>query len=224
MPLDRIRFEAIAAELENAGNGIPRVVPTPKGARQFIFPNGTILRFDLAPGQYGQQQGPHINLEVPSGPNHHIYLLDKSPRDEERPMTYDFNMLERRAQELIDAGRAQDAIGIYLFMADGDPSLDGGYLGKRLGECYEAIGDLHAAKYWYGRAVEENPVARRDCAAARERLAGVTIDELLESPASSPPRDLPLSGEPLPSDVHGVTDKGAAIVGTAQPRKDRLPR
>lgn len=94
-------------------------------------------------------------------------------------MDYDFNILEQRAQELIDAGRAKDAIRIYLFMADGDPSLDGGYLGKKLGECYERLGDLHAAKYWYGRAVEENPAARKDCAAARERLEGVTINDLV---------------------------------------------
>jgi tetratricopeptide (TPR) repeat protein len=94
-------------------------------------------------------------------------------------MRYDFNTLEQRARDLIEAGRERDAISIYLLMADGDPSLDGGYLGKRLAECYEAIGDLHAAKYWYGRAVEENPTARADCAVARERLATVTIDELL---------------------------------------------
>ncbi len=49
-------------------------------------------------------------------------------------MRYDSNVLERRATELIGAGRAQDAIKIYLFMADGDPSTDAGYLGKRLGE------------------------------------------------------------------------------------------
>lgn len=49
---------------------------------------------------------------------------------------------------------------IYLFMgADGDQSLDAGYLGERLGECYENLGDLHAAKYWYGRAVEESPTS-----------------------------------------------------------------
>ena|SRR5438874_7037503 len=94
-------------------------------------------------------------------------------------MRYDFNVLEKRAQELIDAGRAKDAIKIYLFMADGDPSLDAGYLGRRLGECYEMVGDLHAAKYWYGRAVEENPAVRIDCAAARKRLAKVKIDDLL---------------------------------------------
>jgi tetratricopeptide (TPR) repeat protein len=94
-------------------------------------------------------------------------------------MRYDFNILEKRARELVDTGRPRDAIRIYLFMADGDPSLDGGYLAKRLGECYEHIGDLHAAKYWYGRAVEENPDVRLDCAAARQRLAGVTIDDLV---------------------------------------------
>jgi tetratricopeptide (TPR) repeat protein len=96
-------------------------------------------------------------------------------------MTYDFNILEERAQGLIEAGRLNDAIRIYLFMADGDPSLDGGYLGKMLGECYERLGDLHAAKYWYGRAVEENPSARQDCAAARERLKEITINDLVLS-------------------------------------------
>ena len=94
-------------------------------------------------------------------------------------MRYDFNVLERRAQELNDSGRSSDAIRIYLFMADGDPSLDGGYLGEKLGECYERIGDLPAAKYWYGRAVEENPSVRIDCATARKRLAAVTIDDLV---------------------------------------------
>ena len=94
-------------------------------------------------------------------------------------MRYDFNVLERRAEELLAAGRPRDAIRIYLFMADGDPSLDAGYLGKRLGECYERIGELDAAKYWHGRAVEENPQARLDCAAARNRLKGVTIGDLV---------------------------------------------
>ena len=94
-------------------------------------------------------------------------------------MHYDFNVLEGRAEELIAAGRPMDAIRIYLFMADGDPSLDAGYLGKKLGESYERLGDLHAAKYWYGRAVEENPSVRLDCAAARKRLESVTIDDLV---------------------------------------------
>lgn len=65
-------------------------------------------------------------------------------------------------------------------MADGDPSLDAGYLGERLGTCYEKLGDLHAAKYWYGRAVEENPEVRQASADARRRLAHIAIDELLE--------------------------------------------
>jgi len=98
-------------------------------------------------------------------------------------MRYDFNALERAANHLINSGRAQDAIKIYLFMADGDQALDAGYLGKRLGECYESIGDLHAAKYWYGRAVEENPEVRLDCSEARMRLEHVTIDDLLADTA-----------------------------------------
>jgi hypothetical protein len=92
---------------------------------------------------------------------------------------YDFNVLERVAQELIDTGRPQDAIKIYLFMGDGDPSLDAGYLGKRIGECYEAMGDLHAAKYWHGRAIEEGAGAWPDAVEARKRLGAISIDDLV---------------------------------------------
>lgn len=92
---------------------------------------------------------------------------------------YDFNRLERRAMELVDADEIADAIKVYLFMADGDQSLDGGYLGERLGECYEKIGDLHAAKYWYGRAVAENPEVRLASVEALRRLQHVGIDSIL---------------------------------------------
>ena len=94
-------------------------------------------------------------------------------------MKYDMNVLEKRAEELVRSGRPQDAIKIYLFMAEGDPSLDAGYLAKKLAQCYEAAGDLHAAKYWYGRAIEENPSVRSECAEARKRLGRVTIDDLV---------------------------------------------
>lgn len=91
----------------------------------------------------------------------------------------DFNLLQKRADELQMAGRPQDALKIYFYMADGDSSLDGGFLGKKIAQCYEALGHLHAAKYWYGRAVEENPNVRLDCAEARKRLEFVSIDDLL---------------------------------------------
>jgi hypothetical protein len=99
-------------------------------------------------------------------------------------MRWDFNVLEKRAKELFDAGRPQDAIRIYFMMADGDPSLDGGDLGRQIGECYEAMGQLYAAKYWHGRAVEENPEVRLVSAKARERLEKiVNVDDLI------PPED-----------------------------------
>ncbi|ACM35782.1 hypothetical protein BBK91_011110 [Agrobacterium vitis] len=104
----------------------------------------------------------------------------KSGLDTEESVVYNFNQLERRAKDLIKAGRSADAIKIYLFMADGDQSLDGGYLGERLGICYEAIGDLHAAKYWYGRAVEENPDVRLASAEARVRLGEVSIHDIVD--------------------------------------------
>jgi tetratricopeptide (TPR) repeat protein len=96
---------------------------------------------------------------------------------------YDFNVLERRAKELVAASRHADAIQIYLFMADGDASLDAGYLAEVIGECYEALGDLHAAKYWYGRAVEENPSVRMSSVNARDRLKAIGIDHLLRPQA-----------------------------------------
>lgn len=96
-------------------------------------------------------------------------------------MKYNFNVLEKRAIELIGSSRANDALKIYFFMADGDPSLDGGYLGMKIAECYETLGDLHAAKYWYGRAVEQN-IARDSCFEALQRLGSVSINESV-SPA-----------------------------------------
>lgn len=92
---------------------------------------------------------------------------------------YDFNYLERMAKKYIDDGKVADAITIYLFMSDGDRSLDAGYLGERLGICYERLGDLHAAKYWYGRAVQENPEVRLEAAQAYRRLSNVNIEHLL---------------------------------------------
>jgi tetratricopeptide (TPR) repeat protein len=95
-------------------------------------------------------------------------------------MKYDFNKLEEKAKNLLESGLPREAIKIYLFMADGDRSLDGGYLGKKIAQCYEAMNDLYAAKYWYGRAIEENPEVRVDCVEARKRLESVTIDGLLK--------------------------------------------
>ena len=63
----------LSDDLESLGGGIPRSVPTPRGATQFIFPNGMIHRFDISPGQYNSKYGPHINLEGPWG-NEHVPL------------------------------------------------------------------------------------------------------------------------------------------------------
>lgn len=65
----------LADDLVALGGGTPRVGKTAKGAPQFIFPNGWVLRFDLAPGQYLAGQKPHINLEHPGQRlNFHIEL------------------------------------------------------------------------------------------------------------------------------------------------------
>jgi tetratricopeptide (TPR) repeat protein len=94
-------------------------------------------------------------------------------------MALDFNALERAAKRAKQDGRYRDALRIYYFMSDGDPSLDAGYLGERIAECYEALNDIPAARYWYGRAVEENPEAHVRSADARERLGNDDYNALL---------------------------------------------
>jgi hypothetical protein len=94
-------------------------------------------------------------------------------------MSYDFNRFERSAKRLKELGRWQDALEIYVFMADGDPSLDAGYLGTRIAECYEAIGHVREAKYWHGRAVEENPGVRTSSEEALRRIGDLPIEHLL---------------------------------------------
>lgn len=94
-------------------------------------------------------------------------------------MQYDFNVLEVSADNYIKSGNFKDAMAIYFFMADGDPSLDGGHLGERLAYCYRALGDIHAAKYWYGRALEENPEVYKGCSKSITELGDVSIDRLI---------------------------------------------
>lgn len=96
-------------------------------------------------------------------------------------MPYHFNLFERSAIRLKELGRWQDAMEVYLFMADGDPSLDAGYLGTRIAECYEAMGRPREAKYWHGRAVEENPGERVDSEEALRRIGELPIEHLLIS-------------------------------------------
>lgn len=79
----------------------------------------------------------------------------------------------------MDSGEHQKAIRIYLFISDGDSSLEGGFHGEQLGICYEALGDLNAAKYWYGRAVEENPEVRVYSRERRKALEQVDIIDLV---------------------------------------------
>lgn len=92
---------------------------------------------------------------------------------------YDLNILETAAARYTTSGEFEKAIRIYLFMADGDSSLDGGYLGEKLGQCYEAIGNLVAAKYWYGRAIEENPDVRQHAVERRKALDNVDVTDIV---------------------------------------------
>jgi tetratricopeptide (TPR) repeat protein len=92
----------------------------------------------------------------------------------------DFDTLQAFADRSLSEGRFGTALAVYLHMAEGDPSLDGGSLGHAIGECYEKLGQPHAARYWYRRAVEENPsieLYRRDF----ERMGSVGVEDLLRA-------------------------------------------
>lgn len=91
----------------------------------------------------------------------------------------DFNRLEIAAKGYFESGAFQQALAVYFFMADGDPSLDGGYLAERIATCYRAQGELHAAKYWYGRALEENPEVCASCADRIRELGDLDITPLV---------------------------------------------
>lgn len=90
----------------------------------------------------------------------------------------DYNTLQHFADRCAREGKFGTAIGVYLHMAEGDPSLDGGSLGHAIGHCYEELGEMHVARYWYARAFEENPAIdlyRRDY----ERTRPVRVEDLL---------------------------------------------
>ena len=70
---------------------------------------------------------------------------------------FDFNNLEKLALQLQKSLRHEEAIAIYLFMSDGDRSLDAGHLAFCLAHCYRFLNRLPEAQYWARRAVEENP-------------------------------------------------------------------
>ncbi|WP_428530520.1 hypothetical protein [Rhodopila sp.] len=91
----------------------------------------------------------------------------------------DFNALERVAAKAIHEQRFKDALRVYLFMSDGDPSRDAGYLAEHIGPCYETLNDIPAARFWYRRAVEENPEVRLESVAAVKRLGHERYDDLV---------------------------------------------
>jgi hypothetical protein len=94
-------------------------------------------------------------------------------------MQYDFNKLEIAARSHLEEGRTEEALAIYFWMADGDPSLDGGYLAERIATCYEVKSEKFAAKFWLGRAIEENPEVYSQCRERIAQLGDLAIDPFL---------------------------------------------
>ncbi|WP_296084042.1 hypothetical protein [uncultured Agrobacterium sp.] len=79
---------------------------------------------------------------------------------------YDVIHLNGMLKRCINGGKVADPSRFTFSRQMGDRSRDEDYLGERLGICYERLGGLHAAKYWYGRAVQEGPELRLEAAQA----------------------------------------------------------
>jgi tetratricopeptide (TPR) repeat protein len=93
----------------------------------------------------------------------------------------DVDTLISRADALRQSAQFQRALEIYLFLAERDPSLDGGWLGVQIAECYEMLGRMIEARYWAGRAVEENPTLP-DRGAIGDRLGNIQLDQITGPP------------------------------------------
>lgn len=91
----------------------------------------------------------------------------------------DFTKISTLAYELEGVGKYSEAIKIYYCLCDGDSSLEAGYFAQRISICYEKLGDNFAAKYWAGRAVEENPTIDQ-YNEQRKKFSSVGILNLLD--------------------------------------------
>jgi tetratricopeptide (TPR) repeat protein len=94
-------------------------------------------------------------------------------------MPTDLNVLQKYASKYLEVGEFDEAIALFLEIAHSDKTLDAGYLAERIGFCYEQKRQFHVAKYWYDRAVEENPEIEAYKTAAR-RFTALTVDELVD--------------------------------------------
>ena len=92
--------------------------------------------------------------------------------------------LRRKAASLRANGFSQQALEIYLFLCDGDPSFDTGGDAVRVAECYETLGRMTEARYWAARAAEQGP-SLPDRKALGERLGAIALDQVDGSPPSS---------------------------------------
>jgi hypothetical protein len=91
----------------------------------------------------------------------------------------DFTKISTIAHRLEEIGKYSEAIKIYYCLCDGDSSLEAGYFAQRISICYEKLGDSFAAKYWAGRAVEENPTIVQ-YTEQREKFSSVGILNLVD--------------------------------------------
>lgn len=93
-------------------------------------------------------------------------------------MSLDANAIVARARARQERLDYQSALELFLYLAQGDQSLDGGSLGVDIAYCYEQLGRINEARFWASRAREENPTLD-DRVEISERLGPIKIEHLL---------------------------------------------
>jgi tetratricopeptide (TPR) repeat protein len=75
----------------------------------------------------------------------------------EKNLSKYINQLEKNACFFIERGFYREAIELYFLLSEGDDSFDAGGNAFKIGICYEKIGDIKSAVFWYFKATSEAP-------------------------------------------------------------------
>ncbi len=96
----------------------------------------------------------------------------------------DINDEYRWLDDRMEKGEYRRAAARFYALMDGDPSLEAGCNAEKLAACYDAMGEVQPARYWYRRAVEENPETHQHARARRQILEAHNVDHLVNPAAS----------------------------------------
>jgi hypothetical protein len=90
----------------------------------------------------------------------------------------DLNNIVAKIDKLIHEERYNDALFLLYYISIDDPSLEAGYYAYLIGKCYEETNNITGARFWYKRAVEENPEVTQ-YSSALDRTEEMDIESMI---------------------------------------------